>query len=405
MKTRQAYRLIADILALGSYPGEKTANHLHASDSPVGKKPEDRYEGSTAGKDALHYKGDIIKIIDSGEVDWKGVVYTGSNNYVLQAIFLKLEKNGLLKHLPEELTNHLRKLYEMNLDRNSIILEHTAKINSLLKTNDITPIFMKGLGNMLDGLYSSPGERMMIDIDILTDPEQMEQAADLLMADGFTPAEQYDPSRKPAMKHFPPLVKEGLPAFVDIHRMPVNIQYDRHFSYETAITGKRPAKGNPKYMVMSDAHKIHLNFIHSQLVHWGHQHAIPSLRDLYDLYLLSGREDTAAILTGMDHYRSHATGYLKILYETFGIAKPLPTGTGKRGTWLLKRHRIAINNRKTGKFIYTILRALRLYIDIPLRSIFDKNYRLYVKFRLKDPEWYKRNLGVRKIVKKKEPAS
>jgi hypothetical protein len=52
-----------------------------------------------------------------------------------------------------------------------------------------------------------------------------------------------------------------------------------------------------------------------------------------------------------------------------------------------------------------MLRALRLYIDIPLRSIFDKNYRLYVKVRLRDPEWYKRNLGVRKIVKKKEPIS
>lgn len=403
MKTRQTYRLIADILALGSYPGEKTANYLHASDPPGISKPENIIEGAKAVTDDLHSGDDIVRLIDSGEVDWKGVVYTGSNNYVLQAMFLKLEKNGLLRYLPEELTTHLRKLYEMNLDRNSLILEHTAEINTLLKANGITPIFMKGLGNMLDGLYSSPGERMMLDIDILVDPEQMEQAAGLLMADGFKPSGKYDPGRKPAMKHFPPLVREGLPAFVDIHRMPVNIQYERYFSYEAAITGKRAANGNPKYMVMSDAHKIRLNFIHSQLVHWGHQHAVPSLRDLYDLYLLSGREDAAAILTGLDHYSSHATGYLRILYDIFGIGKPLPAGTGNRGSGLLKRHRIAINNRKTGRFIYTMLRALRLYIDIPLRSIFDKNYRLYVKVRLRDPEWYKRNLGVRKIVKKKEP--
>jgi hypothetical protein len=231
LKTRQAYRLIADILALGTYPGEKAANHLHASDSPGKKNPEDKDEGFNAGKNVLHHRDDIIRTIDSGEVDWKSVVYTGSNNYVLQAMYLKFENNDLLRHLPEELTTHLRKLYEMNLDRNSIILEHTAEINSLLKANGITPIFMKGLGNMLDGLYSSPGERMMLDIDILADPEQMEQAAGLLMADGFTPSVKYDPGRKPAMKHFPPLVKEGLPAFVDIHRMPVNIQYERYFSY------------------------------------------------------------------------------------------------------------------------------------------------------------------------------
>ena len=130
---------------------------------------------------------------------------------------------------------------------------------------------------------------------------------------------------------------------------------------------------------------------------------MPSLRDLYDLFLLSKLEDAAAILTGLDRYSSHATGYLKILDDIFGLGRPLPPGTEKKGAGLLRRHRIAINNRSAGRLMYTMLRAYRLYLDIPLRSIFDKNYRLYMKVRLKDPEWYKRNLGVRKIVKRKEP--
>jgi hypothetical protein len=343
----------------------------------------------------------IISAIESGGVEWNGIVYTGSNNYVLQALYLKFLQNGLAEYLPAELSVHLKNLYELNLERNKIILDHTARINDLLKSHNITPVYMKGLGNMLDGLYSSPGERMMLDIDILADPEHMEEAARLLIDDGFTSAQQYDPNRKEAMKHFPELVKEGLPAFVDIHRMPVNIQYEALFNYQTAISESRPAIGNPGYMVMSDANKIRLNFIHSQLVHWGHYHARPSLRDLYDLLLLSEREDAAKVLSAFSPYRGKATAYLRLLHRTFNLDKELSPELSRKGRTYLWRHKIAMNSPRTGRVIYGLLRAWRLYLGIPLRSLIDKNYRLYVKVRLRDPEWYKRNLGVRKIVKKR----
>lgn len=401
MKTRQAYRLIADILALGSSPGGKTAHQQHASDSPGKNKPEEKDEGSTAAKDILHKRDDIIRIIQSGEVDWNRVVYAGSNNYVLPAMYLKLEESKLLENLPPELATHLKELYELNLERNSIILDNTSQINELLKSHNITPVFMKGLGNILDGIYSSPGERMMLDIDLLVHPDNMEEAAELLIDDGFTCTQPYDPGRKNAMKHYPPLVRENLPAFVDIHRMPLNIQYNDYFNFETALSDTRPALGNAGYMVMSDAHKIRLNFIHSQLVHWGHQNARPSLRDLYDLYLLSLREDAAEILSGFTPSPAKAAGYLRVLYRTFGIRKPLPKKIKGKGKIFLRRHELTMNHPRIGKLIFGVLKFFRLYLYIPLRSIFDKNYRLYVKVRLKDPEWYKRNLGVRKFVKKK----
>lgn len=385
MNSRQTYHFISSLLALGCKREEEKTN----SNGPAGI--------STVGKD----REKIIKTITSGEVDWNGFVYIASNNYVMQALYLKLQENSLTGLLPAELAGHLKDLYNLNLDRNNTILEHAARINDLLKSHNITPVFMKGLGNMLDGLYSTPGERMMLDIDILADPRHMEKAAHLLIDDGFSSAQQYDPGRKEAMKHYPELVKEGLPAFVDIHCKAVNIQYDKHFSYETAISDIRPAHGNPGFMVMSDAHKIRLNFIHSQLVHWGHYHARPSLRDLYDLLLLSLREDPAKILSTFRPYRGRAAGYLRVLYRTFGIEKGLPAELEKKGRPYLLRHKVAMRNSPVGKFIFSLLRAWRLYLSIPLRSLFDKNYRIYVKVRLRDPEWYRRNLGVRKIVRKK----
>ena len=385
MNSHQTYHFIASVLALDCGGDERK----NGSSSPDASQSEDPH------------KEKIIQTIRSGDVDWKRFVYIASNNYVLQAVYLKFLDNSLTGYLPAELTGHLKNLHDLNLERNKTILEHTRGINDLLKSHNITPIFMKGLGNMLDGLYCSPGERMMLDIDILADPAQMEKAAQLLIDDGFTSVEQYDPGREEAMKHYPELVKEGLPAFVDIHRMPVNIQYKDHFSYETAISDIRPAIGNSSYMVMSDAHKIRLNFIHSQLVHWGHHHARPSLRDLYDLLLLSRREDAAKIFSTFRPYRGKAAGYLRVLYRTFGIEKELPGELKKKGRKYLLQHKIAMKSPLTGRIIFNLLKAWRLYLGIPLRSLFDKNYRLYVKVRLRDPEWYKRNLGVRKIVKKR----
>ena len=374
------------------------------SDSEARQAGGDNGSGGSESIDNAVLRADrqkVIRAIESGEVDWERVVFTGSNNYVLQAFYLKILEHDLIGLLPAELADHLKELYDLNLARNNTILEHTERINKLLKSNGITPVFMKGLGNMLDGLYSSPGERMMLDIDILADPEKMEDAARLLIDDGFTSVQQYDPARKPAMKHFPELVKDGLPAFVDIHRMPVNIQYESHFNYQTAVSDQRPARNNPDYMVMSDSHKITLNFIHSQLVHWGHQHAHPSLRDLYDLLLLNRREDAAAVLNAYSPFRGKAAGYLRVFYRTFGINKELPKEMKKKGRMHLARHKIAMDSPRSGKLMFSMLRGWRQYLEIPLRSLFDKNYRLYVKVRLRDPEWYKRNLGVRKFFKKK----
>ncbi len=444
MKSRETYQFIAGVLALGSKPcgaakrggsntagqeppdqesagqesaGQEPPGQESAGQEPPGQESESRSRGdsySTRNPDIKNNRDDmpvdgsdlqsdrerIVRVIESGGVDWNRFVYIGSNQYVLQALYLKFLNNDILDRLPAELTGHLKNLYELNLERNNIILEHTARINRLLKTHNITPIFMKGLGNILDGLYSTPGERMMLDIDILTGPEQMEEAGRLLIENGFTSVSQYDPGRKEAMKHFPELVREGLPAFVDIHQMPVNIQYEAHFNYETAVQDMRPARGNPDYMVMSDAGKIKLNFIHSQLVHWGHYNARPSLRELYDLLLLSAREDTLHVLTSFSPYRQKAAGYVRVLYSTFGMESELPPDIRQKGRFYLFRHRMALKNPRTGKVIFSLLKAWRLYFAIPLRSLFDKNYRLYVKVRLKDPEWYKRNLRIRKIVEK-----
>ena len=441
MSSREIYHFIAKILALGTGP-EYILHSSPGDDPPVGTAPHPPKTtslpdtgtngGLTSGtappaKSASHPTagtpgnpltrtaphplpdsgsasdpGEIISAISRNRVNWKQLVYIASNNFVLQALHLKFLQHGITSFLPGDLAGHLQHVYDLNLERNKKILDHCAEINRLLKSHDITPVFMKGAGNIIDGLYSDPGERIMADIDILTGPGHMEAAARLLIKEGFSAGEKFDPSRVEAMKHYPGLWREGLPAFVELHRLPVNIQHSAHFDYETVASQIRPAAADPSFSVMSDQHKIILSFCHSQLVHWGHQHARPPLRDLYDLLLLSMREDPARVFSLYPPFRGKAAGYLRIMHSTFGISSGFPGELQGRGKILLLRHNIAMKSPPAGRMLYRLLRVWRLYIGIPVRSLFSKNYRLYVRVRLRDPKWHKRNLGISLIGKKQK---
>lgn len=398
MNIKETYYFIASVLALQHEPEEKP-------ESRKGKTPGATKGGGTSGPAAaLNYpaidgeaekkrREKIISTIESGGVDWENFVHTSSNNYVLQTLYVKFLKNGLLEYLPEDLAGHLKNVYELNLKRNNKIIKYAEEINTLLLAQEITPVFMKGVGNIFDGLYPDPGERIMIDIDLLTGLWHSGEAARLLLENGYMSDEVFAPRGLSGIKHFPVFRKEGLPAFVEIHLLPVNIQYFDHFTYRMAEKAMKPARTNKKVMVMPDNQKIILNFMHSQLVHWGHQHAMPQLRELYDLLLLSRRLDPGPVLSSFSPFQRKTAGFLRVFQHTFGIDNSLPEEIKYKGHIHLVRHKIALGHPKSGRFIYKTLRALRLYVAIPFKSLYDKNYRTYVKVRLRDPEWYERHMG------------
>jgi len=58
-------------------------------------------------------------------------------------------------------------VYKLNLARNKQIIEQVKELTSTLNKADISPIFLKGTGNLIDGAYSDIGERIIGDIDFL----------------------------------------------------------------------------------------------------------------------------------------------------------------------------------------------------------------------------------------------
>ena len=55
----------------------------------------------------------------------------------------------------------------LNRERNQQIITQARALNTLLLEHGLTPIFLKGTGNLLAGLYTDIAERMVGDIDFI----------------------------------------------------------------------------------------------------------------------------------------------------------------------------------------------------------------------------------------------
>ena len=71
------------------------------------------------------------------------------------------------------------------MKRNEEIIAQAKELNTLLLEHNITPIFIKGTGNLLEGLYEDIAERMVGDIDFLFSKEDYPRAIELLKDNGY----------------------------------------------------------------------------------------------------------------------------------------------------------------------------------------------------------------------------
>lgn len=335
---------------------------------------------------------EISAVISSGNVNWELFVWTASNHLVLQTIYLKFKEHGMLKLLPDDLTRHLEYVHRLNSDRNKNIRRHLLEINSQLTEEGIVPVFMKGAGNLLDALYSDEGERIMQDIDILVSDKEMERAAEILMDNGFSCKEEYERKFRISLKHYPQLWKKDLPAPLELHRLPVSLDYEKVFDFDKVNGGKKTSILYDDCFVMSDNHKIIHNFIHTHLMHLGYLHTRIFLRDMYDMMLLSKRDDPQEVLAEFGHYRRKAAGYLRVVSKVFGTPPVTHQKLKGKGRFFSYRHHRLLKAGYASKMFFLLARYLELYITLPVRALYDKRYRLFVVKRLGNPQWYGRHI-------------
>tara|TARA_B110000967_G_scaffold86605_1_gene89213 strand:+ start:2076 stop:2333 length:258 start_codon:yes stop_codon:yes gene_type:complete len=80
-------------------------------------------------------------------------------------LYCNLKKADFLQYLPINLIQYMKHITDLNRERNQQTIEQAREIILLLLAHSITPIFLKGTGNLLEGLYEDIAQRMVGDIN------------------------------------------------------------------------------------------------------------------------------------------------------------------------------------------------------------------------------------------------
>ena len=342
------------------------------------------------------FRETIITQFSDPNFDWDDFIWTCSNHLIIPVIYLKFREYDLLEYLPNGLASHLEEIYTLNCVRNEQILLQMREINATLNKAGISPIYLKGTGNLIDRIYCDIGERTIGDIDLLVPEADYLKAIDLAKETGYV---NYwgEPRNPEQLKHYPRLYKNEVPADLEIHRLPVRPEYAKYLNAEMIIQNKKVVAAFPGCYVPCHDHKVILNFIHSQFSNSGHRLGVVSLRDIYDIYLFSKITDLT-IPVDQICCSKKMMAYFAIAHKLLGI--PVSKKQSRTSTFFIWKHDMNYSSpifHSINRIPWVISRMVfHGYPKLIKEVIIDKDARRSLFRRLGNRKWYMTHLMIYK---------
>jgi len=334
----------------------------------------------------------IEKQLQSNNIDWDCVVKVSTAHYVFPALYCNLQKANFLHYLPEELVTYMEHITNLNRERNKQIISQANELNNVLLANKITPIFLKGTGNLLAGIYDDVAERMVGDIDFIFSKEDYPKAIKLLRNFDYSEVFKYD-YHYPKGKHYRRLQKEHAIAAIEIHSEILGIEkYRKEFNYSVV---EKDSQVINEVRVLSYANKLNLSIIANQINDHGFEYKTMALRNAYDVFLLSKKTNAKDAVNTLDNLTNPLNCFLAACYEIFNTVDSLEYDNTKMTASYLK-----IFNSQFANPILTKRRHKRIQIYLFLKyrlSILNnvliyKDCRVWLIKRLTDKNRYKEKL-------------
>jgi len=343
----------------------------------------------------------IEKQLKSTSIDWDTVVKLSTAHYVFPALYCNLQRANFLHYLPQELVSFMEHITDINRERNKQIIAQAKELNNFLLANKITPIFLKGTGNLLAGIYNDIAERMVGDIDFIFSKEDYLKAIAILREFGYSEVKKQEYYFPDVYKHYRRLQKENSIAAIEIHSEFLDIKkYTNEFNYSFVEKDIQVING---VSVLSYANKLNLSIIANQINDNGFYYKSMALRNAYDVFLLSKKANAKDALNNLDKLIYPLNCFLAACYEVFNQPDSLRYNpTAKTESYLSgfnSQFTNPIPTKRKSKHIKIYL-FLKTRVNILYKSIIYKEYRVWLFKRVTDKNWYKEKaiqLGIKKV--------
>jgi hypothetical protein len=341
---------------------------------------------------------EIEKQLKSTSIDWDAVVKVSTAHYVFPALYCNLKRVDFLKYLPEDLVEYIKHIADLNRERNKQIVQQAQELNSLLLDNGFRPLFLKGTGNLLAGIYEDIAERMVGDIDFIFSKEDYPKAITLLREFEYSEVEKkeyYPPDEK---KHYRRLQKENNIAAIEIHSELLGIKkYSSEFNYSFVEKDSQVING---VRVLSYANKLNLSIIANQINDSGFYYKTMALRNAYDVFLLSKKTNTKDAVNTLDKLSHPLNCFLAACDEVFNKVETIEYNNNAKIALYLRK----FNNQFT-KPVRGQSKRNKIYLFIKrvfyvlYKSLTNMEYRVFLFKSLTDKNWYNQKLiqfGIKK---------
>jgi hypothetical protein len=337
-------------------------------------------------------------ILKTTDVDWDAVVKVSTSHYVFPALYCNFKRVDFLKYLPAHLVEYMIHITNLNRDRNTQIFQQAKELNSLLLANNIRPIFLKGTGNLLAGIYDDIAERMVGDIDFIFSKEDYPKAITVLREFGYCEVEKREYYFPDLAKHYRRLQKEKNIAAIEIHSELLDIKkYAYEFNYSFVEKDSQVING---IAVLSYANKLNLSIIANQINDSGFYYKTMALRNAYDVFLLSKKTNTKAAMNSLNKLSHTLNCFLAACDEVFNKVETIEYIQNAKTALYLRNFNKQFNKptKRPSKLIKIYL-FIKIRLKIILKSIIYKEYRVWLFKRVTDKNWYKEKgiqLGIKK---------
>ena len=326
-------------------------------------------------------RDEIEKHLESETIDWDTVVKVSTAHYVFPALYCNLKRVDFLKYLPADLVDYMKYITNLNRDRNIQIIQQAKELNSLLLEKNVRPVFLKGTGNLLEGLYKDVGERMVGDIDFLFSEKDSYSTFKILKSDGYSSPENIL-DMFPKHRHFPRLIKPANIAAIEIHKEVLKEKYRGEFNYKII---SEDAQLINDFSVLSFENQLSLSIISSQINDYGFELKNFTLRNAYDVFLLSKKVDTKKVISKFTKLKNPLNCFLANCNLVFGDLESLGYFKTKESDKYLKAFNKSLyKSKSTTKINFKLIKInLNRQFGIVFKSIFNSENRKWLLNRIK----------------------
>lgn len=328
-----------------------------------------------------HNKKLIENDLKNNVVDWDAIVKVSTSHYVFPALYCNLKKADFLHYLPEDLVEYMKHITDLNRERNQQIIQQAKEINELLLANEITPIFLKGTGNLLEGLYDDIGERMVGDIDFIVSEESYENCIKICLEESYKDVIEAD-YHFPNPKHYNRLQKKDKIAAIEIHKQMLTEKYSTFFNYSTIVKHTLNLKS---INLLSYKDQLKLTIMAFQLNDNGQHYNTINLRNAYDVFLLSKKTNSLKDISTLDKTIKNALNNFLILANKTMNAPSIAFETNKDSEkYYLKYIRLITNSKLGKRHKKHISKKIFLHsrLSIIFKAFYKKDYTIWLFNRL-----------------------